>query len=106
MEWNISRSRREAQRRRVIAWAVGGATGAAAIGAGIYFWLRRRREIGKPALGAADMLRSDHEKVKELFNRFEKTMDQALKDSLAGDIVTELEIHAALEEEIFYPAVR
>jgi hemerythrin superfamily protein len=84
-----------------IASFLGAATGAAAVA-----WMRRRGLVGKPTLHAADMLRSDHEKVKGLFERFEKATDPALKDQLAGDIVTDLEIHEAIEEEIFYPAVR
>src|SRR5436190_21162398 len=69
-------------------------------------WMRRRGLIGRPTLHAADMLRSDHEKAKGLFARFERATSASLKDLLAGDIITELEIHEVIEEEIFYPAVR
>jgi hemerythrin superfamily protein len=76
------------------------------LGAGAYALMRHRGLLGKPTLNAAEMLRSDHRKVKGLFARFMQESDSALKNHLAGDIVTELEIHEVIEEEIFYPAAR
>lgn len=56
------------------------------------------------------LLTQDHKKAKKLFADFKKlnksdTSDEA-KASLVGEICTELTIHAQIEEEIFYPAVR
>jgi hypothetical protein len=51
-------------------------------------------------------LKADHEKVKALFTRFEKGKDRATKMTIVGEALEELSIHAILEEEIFYPAVR
>jgi hemerythrin superfamily protein len=55
---------------------------------------------------AIDLLKNDHNSVKELFDRFKKADDRRSKAKIAGQALTELKIHAALEEEIFYPAVR
>jgi hemerythrin-like domain-containing protein len=41
-----------------------------------------------------------------LFDEFEDADSRARKEELIAEAVTELKIHAALEEEIFYPAVR
>jgi hemerythrin superfamily protein len=49
---------------------------------------------------AIELLQADHDKVKELFAEFERAGDQAI----AQQIFKELEIHATIEEEIFYPA--
>jgi hemerythrin-like domain-containing protein len=55
---------------------------------------------------AAAMLKEDHEKVKTLFEEFEGADDQNTKKNIVTTALMELEIHAALEEEIFYPALR
>jgi hemerythrin superfamily protein len=53
---------------------------------------------------ATAMLRSDHRKVDALFQEFESA-DSRRKSSIANRTVEELTVHAALEEEIFYPAM-
>lgn len=55
---------------------------------------------------ALSILKQDHETVKEIFNEFEKAEDKRRKLKLVEKAITELKIHAAIEEEIFYPAVR
>jgi hemerythrin-like domain-containing protein len=55
---------------------------------------------------AIQMLRDDHRKVKELFHQFERTEEADRKKHIAGETLHELEVHARLEEEIFYPAAR
>ncbi|HEU4345566.1 MAG TPA: hemerythrin domain-containing protein [Candidatus Binatia bacterium] len=55
---------------------------------------------------AIEMLREDHRKVKELFEQFERSGDSDGKEQVAHKTLQELELHAALEEEIFYPAAR
>jgi len=52
------------------------------------------------------MIRQDHKKVEGLFKKFEQTKGSQAKRRLAENAMTELEVHAALEEEIFYPAVK
>jgi len=55
---------------------------------------------------AISMLQNDHEKVKGLFDKFEKTKDSAAKKKIVAEALGELKIHATIEEEFFYPAVR
>ncbi|WP_052493886.1 hemerythrin domain-containing protein [Nitrosospira sp. NpAV] len=58
---------------------------------------------------AIKLLTEDHNKVKKLFKEFEKLCkknDEGGKEELAAQICKELTVHAQLEEEIFYPAVR
>ncbi len=55
---------------------------------------------------AVAILIKDHDKVKDLFDRFEKAEASAEKEKIIAEALTELKIHAAIEEEIFYPAVR
>jgi hypothetical protein len=66
----------------------------------------RIRSLGMP--NAIDMLKADHEKVKELFHHYEAAGDRAhqKKKSIAEEVFTELEVHTILEEEIFYPAMK
>lgn len=55
---------------------------------------------------AIAILRSDHTLVSGLFAEYEKTRSVAKKKSLVSKICTELTLHALVEEEIFYPAVK
>jgi general stress protein YciG/hemerythrin-like domain-containing protein len=56
---------------------------------------------------ATDLLRADHRKVEELFSQYETQEGQMQsRDAVISQICQELEVHARLEEEIFYPAVR
>src|SRR5205814_9929408 len=59
-----------------------------------------------PENHAIAVLMKDHDKVKELFDRFEKTTSSSEKDKIIQEAITELKIHASIEEEIFYPTVR
>ena len=55
---------------------------------------------------AIALLKADHKAVSGLFKEYEKADDRARKIELATEICTELTIHAAIEEEIFYPQAR
>ncbi len=55
---------------------------------------------------AVQMLRDDHRHVKSLFKRFEATSSHAQKKRIVDAALTELEVHAEIEEALFYPAVR
>ena len=55
---------------------------------------------------ATHLLARDHREVEELFAKFEKATGASSKEKLAREICTELKIHAMIEEEIFYPALR
>ncbi len=52
-----------------------------------------------------EMLKEDHEKVKGLFEEFEESEGRE-KAEIAKTAMQELEIHAALEERLIYPAIR
>ena len=63
--------------------------------------------MAKPAKpDAIALLKADHRKVEELFEKFEASKSTSAKTSLAQEICTELCIHTMIEEEIFYPACR
>jgi hypothetical protein len=53
---------------------------------------------------AIALLKADHRKVEALFESFEKAKSSSVKTSLVQQICTELSVHTAIEEEIFYPA--
>ena len=59
-------------------------------------------------MDAVKFLKQQHDEVEELFQRFEATSDGAEKTraDLAERITADLDVHAQIEEEIFYPAVR
>lgn len=52
---------------------------------------------------AIALLKADHRKVSELFEKFENARG-GQKQTLAEQICNELKIHTTIEEEIFYPA--
>jgi hemerythrin superfamily protein len=61
------------------------------------------------AQDAIEMLVADHKKVKKLFSEFDKLKEKGGdedKTAIVEQICNELKVHAELEEEIFYPAVR
>lgn len=55
---------------------------------------------------AISLLKKDHTTVKGLFDQFEKADSLREKRKIVAEAILELKLHAAVEEEIFYPAVR
>jgi hemerythrin superfamily protein len=55
-------------------------------------------------LDAIALLKADHRKVEDLFDKAEKAKHPPSKKSLVQEICTELSVHTVIEEEIFYPA--
>lgn len=55
---------------------------------------------------ATALLRADHKRVSALFEQYEKVRSPEKKKDLVAEICKELTIHAQVEEEIFYPAVK
>lgn len=61
---------------------------------------------------ACDLLDADHKAVKKMFKEFEELTHSRAKDvaqkkmDLARQICMELTVHAQIEEEILYPALR
>jgi len=62
--------------------------------------------VVRVAPNATDMIRGDHTRVVALFHRYRADLAPARKQALAEGICLALEIHAHIEEEIFYPAMR
>jgi hemerythrin superfamily protein len=64
---------------------------------------------GSQVKDALALLRADHDMVAELVEKYErgkKRADNDKKEQMAQQICQELTIHAQIEEEIFYPALR
>jgi len=59
-----------------------------------------------PEKHAIAILKKDHDTVKALFDDFEKAGNAAAKEKIIAKALGELKIHAIIEEDIFYPAVR
>ena len=59
-------------------------------------------------MDAITMLKEDHKAVEQLFKRFEKAGKQAHKEKreIVDRIIEALAVHAAIEEQLFYPVTR
>ncbi len=57
-------------------------------------------------MDAVKLIKDDHKKVKDLFRQFEKARTADRKMKIAEEAMHELEVHAEIEEEIFYPAAK
>ena len=55
-------------------------------------------------IDAISLLKADHRKVKNLFARYESAGDFSTKHLITEQVFPELELHAQLEESVFYPA--
>jgi hemerythrin-like domain-containing protein len=71
----------------------------------------RARSTAPAARDALEILKADHQAVKKLFASYQKLVkdddaDDQEKQDLAHQICSALTVHARLEEEIFYPALR
>src|SRR5690348_3956737 len=55
---------------------------------------------------AVDLLRKDHHAVKALFREFDAAEKLEEKARIVRQSLDELEVHASVEEKVFYPAVR
>ena len=64
------------------------------------------REVSM-AQDAVALIKADHRKVERLFREFEEAGDRAYKtkQQLVEQMIRELEVHATIEEETYYPAV-
>ena len=59
-------------------------------------------------MNAIELLKQDHEKVSGIFEKLEPTTERGVKtrEELFAQLKQELDIHARIEEEIFYPAIK
>lgn len=55
---------------------------------------------------AIEMIKQDHQKVQQLFRQFDQAASPQEKKQIVDQALVDLETHAKIEEEIFYPAVR
>jgi hemerythrin-like domain-containing protein len=65
-------------------------------------------QASKTSKDATALLRKDHDTVRKLLGELEETTTRGAKkrEALVAEIALEVEVHAAIEEEIFYPAFR
>jgi hemerythrin-like domain-containing protein len=59
-------------------------------------------------MDAVALLKDDHDKVKKILNDLDSTTERGVKtrQELFAKVKQELEVHEAIEEEIFYPALK
>jgi hemerythrin superfamily protein len=59
-------------------------------------------------MDAMSLLKEDHEKVKKILGELESTTERGVKtrEELFTKVKQELVVHEAIEEEIFYPALK
>ena len=61
--------------------------------------------VDEQPVDAIAMLKEDHQRVRDLFAQYKGTSNAEAKWTLAEEVFVELETHAQLEENIFYPSV-
>jgi hemerythrin superfamily protein len=60
-------------------------------------------------MNALELLKTDHDLVRQLFEQFRaahESEDHETMGRVCEEVFVELEVHTAIEEEVFYPAVR
>ena len=70
---------------------------------------RQQKKRASPRVDAIALLRKDHASVLAMFKKFDGMTEGkggSAKAGLVRKICEELKVHTAIEEEIFYPAVR
>ena len=67
---------------------------------------KTKQDSSSKVQDAIALLRADHKLVSALFAEYEKASSTSKKKMLVSQICTELSVHAQVEEEIFYPAVK
>jgi len=61
------------------------------------------RKVGP---GATDMIRADHTRVLAAFHRYKADSSPAKKQAIVTMVCAALQVHARMEEDVFYPAMR
>lgn len=59
----------------------------------------------KQSVNVLDVLKEDHQQVKQLFEEFENAKGSA-KQTIVEEVLGALEIHSKIEEDLVYPAIR
>lgn len=60
----------------------------------------------KESRDALQMLADDHRTVEALFEKYDNARGEAAQQKIVQQICQELTIHAMVEEQLFYPAIR
>ena len=55
---------------------------------------------------AIELLTTDHDAVEQIFRQLEAAPEGDTRDRLVDSVIRELSVHAAIEEQILYPAMR
>jgi hemerythrin-like domain-containing protein len=67
---------------------------------------KKTTQRNSTAQDATALLRADHKRVSGLFAEYKKARSSENKKDIVAKICRELTVHAQIEEEIFYPAVK
>jgi len=69
---------------------------------------RSTRSKASARTDAISILKGDHNRVRQLLRRLEKTTDRATtqRKDLLSEIENEIKVHTTVEEQIFYPAFK
>ena len=65
---------------------------------------RESVDASTPPSDAITMLQADHRKVQDLLARYQRARGRTTKQRIVEQVFTELDLHAQLEETVFYPA--
>jgi hemerythrin-like domain-containing protein len=67
----------------------------------------KRRSATRP-VDAIGLLKADHRSIESLFKRFESSGERAFKtkQKLIDRVISELSVHAFIEEEVLYPTAK
>lgn len=57
-------------------------------------------------MDAFQLLRNDHQKAMQVFHKLMSATESSNRDRLFAELKQELEVHAEIEEQIFYPALQ
>jgi hemerythrin superfamily protein len=66
--------------------------------------MARRNDAPKYPIDAISMLQSDHRKITDLFAKYQSATNFTARQQVADQVFMELDLHAQLEEHVFYPA--
>jgi hemerythrin superfamily protein len=59
----------------------------------------------QPVQNGVDLLIADHRTAERLFSQFSTTVGAA-RENVVGELIRELSVHAAVEEQVLYPVAR
>ena len=66
-----------------------------------------KKTIRRTPLNALELIKNDHDLVRALFSQYDKALPGSPeRETLIQKISRELAVHTAIEEELFYPALR